>query len=936
MHLIDSEIFTSEKVDFNKNNIVFASAGSGKTSLVEFIIIKAIVEDSQINLENILITTFTRAAISDIKNRIYKTISILIKELESGNFQLISQRFSFLSCNEKREEYKNKLLKICMVNIPIQIISLESLKSILIKSYLINPRICNFESIKLEPAVGIIKKSIHRIFNSLSSPHMNIMSKAIYSIAGFSQGNVKISAEDIFIKRIDPSDLERAFIESSLSTDITLSEIVSLLVKSLEIYDRAVPGTKSALVQKVADVIKSYIFINLIKSNYIFTNFFIGNLKDSSMFNNIKLLILDEAQDASKYDWRFISIVMKQAKSFKGLTCVGDIKQSLYEWRDADPKQLFNISKNKTDILINDKYHLSNNYRSSKVVNQFVNKVFGQFESLDMFNFKQHITMKESNEEGFVCVKKISLDNDLRHEIANILKEGIIDLNSSNTAILAPDREVLQSIGKILKENGIKYSMASEGPILAAEIVCAVLYYSNVHQSKYSINLIAKELFLIPDNYIENEYILLSIDKHIKLWVSSIKEEGIHSLFNIIMSSSHPLYKCSIGEALSSLNKKDLFNDISNITSLLYEIGFSIDLVFTSSEEKVYSIAESLANKVSKSIKNDKINSCHVANAVQLHTIHSAKGLEFDSVMLLFKDRDLSINNIKKYGYSKLRTSLAKLYVACTRAINNLIIFDINKYNNFISDFYIDDGTAIKKANNYVNSYEDIDEFNLDISLENTIIKVEPPIKRMSYTNISSFMNTHTSEQHVDLDKDDSIAKNNNTQIGITVHTIVKDINDYNNIDQSIDLMLGKSDLNELDRKKSKEILHNIFYSKLLNLFEKEYSFIDILKDKRLKVIKETTFLSRDDREEYIGIIDVLIFNKENKSITILDWKTGELPVDSNENELKEFVKSRYSVQKNIYIENIKKIYINDFNNFYMKFVFPRYTTDKKILTVEI
>ena len=64
----------------NCNILVSAAAGSGKTAVLVERIIKMLTEDSPVDVDRLLIVTFTEAAAAEMKERIREAIE---KELES-------------------------------------------------------------------------------------------------------------------------------------------------------------------------------------------------------------------------------------------------------------------------------------------------------------------------------------------------------------------------------------------------------------------------------------------------------------------------------------------------------------------------------------------------------------------------------------------------------------------------------------------------------------------------------------------------------------------------------------------------------------------------------------------------------------------------------------------------------------------------------------
>jgi ATP-dependent exoDNAse (exonuclease V) beta subunit len=85
-------------------------------------------------------------------------------------------------------------------------------------------------------------------------------------------------------------------------------------------------------------------------------------------------LLLDEFQDTSAVQWRVLRPVVERLKQRAGASffCVGDAKQSIYVWRDAEPELLLGLPK-ELDVSVEP---LAKSWRSSPAVVAAVNRVF--------------------------------------------------------------------------------------------------------------------------------------------------------------------------------------------------------------------------------------------------------------------------------------------------------------------------------------------------------------------------------------------------------------------------------------------------------------------------------------------------------------------------------------------------------------------------------
>jgi exodeoxyribonuclease V beta subunit len=75
-------IHNCQQIDLKKHGLIEASAGTGKTYIIENLVVRLLKEDSKIALENILLVTFTEKATSELKIRIREKIE---KELKNAD-----------------------------------------------------------------------------------------------------------------------------------------------------------------------------------------------------------------------------------------------------------------------------------------------------------------------------------------------------------------------------------------------------------------------------------------------------------------------------------------------------------------------------------------------------------------------------------------------------------------------------------------------------------------------------------------------------------------------------------------------------------------------------------------------------------------------------------------------------------------------------------
>ena len=92
----------------------------------------------------------------------------------------------------------------------------------------------------------------------------------------------------------------------------------------------------------------------------------------------IEAIMIDEFQDTSSLQWsNFKPLIRDVAASDLGALLVGDVKQSIYRWRNSDWRIMNDIDKDSDLRQLLSVDTLKNNYRSSQSIVEFNNALFG-------------------------------------------------------------------------------------------------------------------------------------------------------------------------------------------------------------------------------------------------------------------------------------------------------------------------------------------------------------------------------------------------------------------------------------------------------------------------------------------------------------------------------------------------------------------------------
>ena len=370
----------------------------------------------------------------------------------------------------------------------------------------------------------------------------------------------------------------------------------------------------------------------------------------------LKHIMIDEFQDTSTIQWtnfrKLLDNCMAQIESHNLI--VGDVKQSIYRWRQGDWKLLNNIEHDFSEEQIKIE-PLETNYRSEENIIRFNNAFFTQaviqtvkeLESDDIKGASQLIEAYKEIEQkprkddgkGSVHIKLFPYDkkavseynenvlNELVSNIRELLKRGY---KQKDIAILVRSKGVIQDIAdKFQGEFGTDVSIVSDEAFqldasLAVNVIIAALrllthpddkltesklvklYQQQVKQTDRDNNALfvdegERELkYFLPSGYVDKFDFLL------RLSLVDLVDE-IYSLFNLGSLEGQSAYVCTFYDTLNEY----LRDHPADIDDFIEEWEDSLS---------------------SNTIQSDEVD------GIRLITIHKSKGLEYDNVLIPFCD----------------------------------------------------------------------------------------------------------------------------------------------------------------------------------------------------------------------------------------------------------------------------------------------------------
>lgn len=988
--------------DDGQNIIVSAGAGSGKTAVLTQRVITKLKKG--ININNLLILTFTNAAASEMKERIRNAIkkdeslseqldyldSAYITTFDSFSMSVVKKYYYLLNVSpnikildssicdnvrmqlldnifeemyEKRESNFIKLINdltikddfnikkgILDINTKLdRLIDKEEFLNNYVNEYYVDSNIDELISKYISCLIDKINKiksmleelesycdgdfyikfyqSIEKFLNSKNYDEiLNNINFSLPRLPKNSEDELKKIKEKISneIKNIKRSLIYKSefHIKETLYITKPYCEAIINIIKELD--KRLNEYKKSCDEYEFNDI--ATMAIKVVKEN----KSALEELKNT--FNEI---MVDEYQDTSDIQETFINLI-----SNNNVYMVGDVKQSIYRFRNANP----DIFKNKyLDYSNNNggkKIDLLNNFRSRSEVLDDINKIFNiimdtkiggadykethqmifgnnmysenhpdQNYNLEILNYKRENKKYSNGEyEAFIIA------NDIKNKIDN----GYLVIDKKTNKL----RKVNYGDFCILIDRKSNFDLYKK--IFECLSIPLVIYYDEKITNEKDVLIIKNIIDLIVRIYNKNydekfKYDFYSIFRSY-LFNGSDNEFAQYFIDNSFFDTEI-FKKCkSISNKLDTLNNKTIIDEIikefnfyekSILVGDINKIIIRLDYLKSLGDNlsllgyDIFEFNNYLEDMVIKDSDITISMGANVPNNVKLMNIHKSKGLEFPICYFA--------------GYSSKFNR---------EEIKNLINFD--KELGFILPFY-DDGignTIIKELYKVKYNLEDISErirlfyvaltrakekmiMVLDLSNDDIIYNDNLKLEYISFLSIIESIKDKLSNNIINIDdvnltKEYNYSSVKNKEVGSSDEEInVEEISIDNSLINEDHASKKINKLLTLEETKLLEYgtsVHEMFeYANFkdntndkVNLLLKHFDIDDC------KIYKEYEFITEIDNIEYHGIIDLLL--EYDNHIDIIDYKLKNISDDNYKKQLLIYRK---------YIESVsnKKVY---------------------------
>ena len=1011
------------------NIIVSAGAGSGKTAVLSERVIRKL--KGGVHINELLLLTFTKAAAAEMKQRIRKKITKeedLLSELDMIDASYITTFDSFalsivkkyhyllnISPNVniideaviaiKKEEIMNEIFEnkyliedklflhliddFCVKddkNIQKEILAISNKLDMLPnkKEYLSNYIKTNFTLEKIEKDVNkyvdLIKKErdkIEGICNELSSyfdsDYMNNLYNALDKLLNANTYDELKDSLSVSIPRIPKGTSDEGKKVKEKLSDVIKNLGKMCVYENVEYIKNTILLTKD-YIRAIIDIILEFDDkVNKFKFDndaYEFNDIALLSIKLVREFpevreevkNSFNEIMIDEYQDTNDLQEEFISYI-----SNNNVYMVGDIKQSIYRFRNANP----NIFKNKYDnYSVNNggiKIDLNKNFRSRREVLDNVNLMFNlimsdliggaDYISTHQMVFGNNAYINEGNtnqnynidileydydkDSGFTMeeIECFIIADDIKKKVESHYqvfdKDELIlrDIKYSDFAILIDRSSTFDLFKKIFEYKQIPLNILKEEKM-------------NNDKDVYVLNNLLKFVIKIANHEYDTTFKYLFVS----LMRSFIINETDDNIFKYFLNNNfkdNELYKKSyeISKKINNISVNELLNIIIKEFNF-YEKLITIGNIDTSiiKIDKILDMANSLgtlgytprmfSEHLDKLVKENYTMKYQVNNdfgdAVKIMTIHKSKGLEYHVCYFpnMYKRFNLGELNEKILYNNKIGIVTPFFDEGIGETIYKTLLkndYLLEEISEKIRLFYVA-VTRAKEKMVVVLPNKDIDDLDNEVVLKDEKKEEYRTLGDLIYS-IRNRLDGYITKVELDklkMSKDYNIIASGNFESsieGTDTKLDVKNINISNIEIESSSFSKKMHELIDMETKnnielglKMHEILENTDFknmTKLDNHFyqEKIDKLVnsDLFKNiKDAKIYKEYEFIYVKDDTKYHGIIDLML--EYDDHIDIIDYKLKNVDDDKYILQLKgyqEFVRSNSGKPVSLYLYSI-------------------------------
>ena len=411
-----------------------------------------------------------------------------------------------------------------------------------------------------------------------------------------------------------------------------------------------------------------------------------------------KYISIDEYQDTNAVQYKFAKLL---SNKYKNICVVGDDDQGIYAWRGADVKNIQQFEKDFPEVTV---VKLEQNYRSTANVIKAASSVISQ----NNLRVEKELWTEKGEGENITMYQAQDQNDEAKFVSDEILRLQRAGKNLTSIAILYRTNYQSRVIEEEMLKNGLPYKLVGGFRFYDRKEIKDILSYMKViYNLKDTLSF--NRIVNTPTRKMGPKSVgeIHSLAKECKLPIMKMLI-GTYMLSHDISDGEVEIPLGNITENLEKIIKHsrvvDLFGsmyletrgmDVSGIIDLILEKTKYVEWIDDGSEQAMYKKEniEELRNVASgysevhreKSLEvflqdinlieqeQDK-NKDGSGNYLNLMTLHSSKGLEFDYVFMVGMEEGILPHSRSFTDENGLEEERRLCYVGITRAREKLFL----------------------------------------------------------------------------------------------------------------------------------------------------------------------------------------------------------------------------------------------------------------------
>ena len=360
----------------------------------------------------------------------------------------------------------------------------------------------------------------------------------------------------------------------------------------------------------------------------------------------IDTVMIDEFQDTSRMQWENFHLLLEESLAQKeGSMIVGDIKQSIYRWRNGDWKILAGLDKDRS-FRLNSKT-LDTNWRSEANIIAFNNDIFTSAckvlnerykadegeectQLLDAYSDVRQKTSKETK-EGYIKLSFLKNSEEhpyadttmelLAEEVDSLVKKGV---RVNDIAILVRKNKSIPAIADYFDKNTPYRVVSDEAFRLDASLAVCMLIDGLRYISEPTDRIACARLAVAY----QKEILKKGVDYNTVL-LNSV-EDYLPAEFRLMLPEMSPMPLYELLEKLFIIFRMDMIEEQDAYLCAFYDAV--TEYMQNNSSELTSFLTYWNETLYAKTIPSGEIS------GIRILSIHKSKGLEYHTVLLPFCD----------------------------------------------------------------------------------------------------------------------------------------------------------------------------------------------------------------------------------------------------------------------------------------------------------